>query len=882
MTPERSGPPARWVAVLRRALPRGRRDDVVMELDELYRLRRARFGPEEADRWYRDEVMAFLTLIPLSAVGRRAGDRIRRWEETMGEVWRDVERAARSLARAPGFAAMAVAILTLGIGANTLIFSVVDHVVLRPLPYDQPDRLVSVWEGMQRQEVALVRERSRTLEQVGAYLPVDGFNLSLDDAGVRVGGAVFDADLLPVLGVRPQLGRNFRREETEPGRDGVALIGHGLWMDRFGGDPGAVGRAVTVDGRPHEVVGVLPAGFGFPHENVDVVRPMVMDPSDDVLMWGRGGHRVVGRMAPGVTPEQVRTEMLAVAEESRNANPFWTPNPGFRDQSLVVPLQEGLVGDVRGTLLILLGAVGLVLLVACANVANLMLTRGLARSRGIAVRAALGASRGRIVREHLIESLLLAGAGCLVALVAARWALDGLVAVLPAEIPRAGEVGLDMRVVSAGVILSLVAGALAGLIPALKGSRADPGSVLREGGRGGSASAARKRLSSVMVVVQMAVAVVLVVGAGLLVRSLGQLASVDPGFRTEGLTTARLTLGGSRYEEPEQLRGFMEQVVEGVEAIPGVTSASLANRVPFGDGANLMATVIDGVTEDPNDLPVLERYLVRPGFTETLGLTLLEGRTLRASDDAEAPLVVVVDETMARRFWPDQNPVGRRVRWPWRGAPWVQVVGVVSGLAGDDLGSGREPTMFVPMAQADPWDLTVVARSSNADLALGAAVRQAVRAIDPSVPVSSVAEMETLIAGSLARARWTTVLLGLFALTTLLLGCVGVYGVVAYSVRERVKEIGVRVALGADPGRIRAGVLRDGLRLALPGTLIGLALAVPATRVLEGLLFGVGSLDPVTFLVVPLALLGAGMLAVYVPAVRATRVDPVEALRSEA
>ncbi len=874
-------PPARWRRFLDFALRDGVRSDMADELDRLYRHRRASSGRRAADRWYRREVLAFVTLVPLASLGRTLARSIK-WEGGMGDLGRDIRRAVRSLVREPGFTVMAVATLTLGIGANTVIFSVVDHVVLRPLPYADADRLVSVWEGAQRAEVEMIREDTRTLDRVAGYLETEGFNLTLTDGGVRVSGALIDAHLLPVLGVETAVGRGFTPEDVSRGSDDVALISHGFWMDRFGGDPSMIGQSIVVDGRALRMVGVLPAGFAFPSVGLDVYLPMVDDPSDLQLMWGRGGYQVIGRMAPDADPEQVRVDLLRTAERSRLENPFWTPNEGYRAQSPVVRLQDKLVGDVRGTLLVLLGAVGLVLLVACANVANLLLTRGLGRGRDVAVRTALGASRRRIIREHMIESMLLALTGCVAALVIAQWGLSVLVRFMPPEIPRTGAITLDLRVVAVGVGLAVVAGTLAGFLPAFKSSRADPGLVLREGGRGGSVSSARRRITSAMVVAQMAVAVVLVVGAGLLVRSLGQLNSVDPGFQSTGLTTARLTLVGSGYDDGPSRIAFLERVIERIESVPGVASASVANRVPFGDGWEAMATFIDGVTEDPNSLPVLERYRVLPGFTETLGLRVTAGRSITSADGPDSPLVAVVDQTAADRFWPGEDPVGRRIRWPWRGAEWVEVVGVVTGIAGRDLSTAREPTLYVPMQQTPGPDATVVVRASRADMALAAPLRATIRELDPRVPISSVAAMDDLIAESLARARWTTWLLGMFAVSTLLLGCIGVYGVVSYSVKERTKEIGVRVALGAPPERIRGQVLADGLRLSLPGAAIGVALAIPAARTLEGLLYGVSATDPVTFVAVPLLLLGAGVLAVFVPARRATRVDPVEALRSEA
>ena len=881
----RQGPSRVWTRVLHALAPSEDRDDVVRELVTLYRRRTEHWGRAAADRWFRREVINFVFV---ARIDRLRSSSLRRGNHSKGGAWtdlgRDVARAVRSLVKAPGFTVVAIATFTLGIGATTLIFSVVDHVALRALPYHAPDRLVQVWPGigMLRGELHIMQQESKTLAEVAGYVVTDGVNLETSDGTRRIEGTMVSPTLLDVLRVRPRLGRNFQPEEAQRGSDGVVLLAHRLWQEQYGADPDVIGRPIVLDGRARTVVGVLPGTFVFPRAEQDVLVPLVMEPSDVGVFWGWGGHRAIARLQPGATPESARDELRSLSRQMRDANPLWTPTEDFRADTEVVPLREALVGDIQPTLLILLGAVGLVLLVACANVANLLLARGLSRSRDIALRAALGASRWRIAREQIVESVLLASIGSVVAVIVAYWALNGLVALLPAEIPRVEEITLDARVVGVGVTVALVAGALAGLLPAVHGSRTDPGMVLRASGRGtAGATRRRRRLASAMVIAQVAVAVVLVTDAGLLVRSLRALAAVETGFLSDGVTTARLTLAPDTFEGPEQRYRFYEQVVERVKTIPGVATAAIGSRVPFGIGRSGVATFIDGVTEDPNNLPVLSYLQVTPGYLRTLGIPLLEGRGIEPADGPDAPLVAVVDKTAAERFWPGRSPVGRRIRYPWRGAPWIEIVGVVGAVSDRDLGSERSPTYYVPLAQRGLGAVNLVVRADAADQPLGPAIRAIVRDVDERVPVSRLGPLGRLVSESMARARWTASLLSLFAATTLLLGCVGVYGIVAYAVRARTREIGVRMALGADRGGIRAAVLKDGMRLVLPGTAVGMLLAVPGARLLAGLLFGVSALDPTTFGLVPVVLTAAAIVAVYLPARRATHVDPVEALRAE-
>lgn len=795
----------------------------------------------------------------------------------MGEI----RCAGRRLWRTPGFTVVALVTLGLGIGATTLVYTVVDRVALRPLPYEDADRLVSVWpeHWMSRGDLSILQRDARTLAEIGAYRTTSGFNLEVDGRAVRVAASLVSPELLDLLGIRPVAGRRFRDDASRPGSSKVAMISHRLWADLFAGEAGTVGRSVQLDGVRHEVVGVLPPDHDFPSPGDDVLVPVVMDPANAGEFWGFGGYQAVARLADGVSPAEATAELRDLAEVMRTANVAWTPREGFRDESRVVGLREALVGDVRSTLLILLGAVGVVLLVVCANVANLLLTRGVGRAREAAVRAALGAGRGRLLRERLVESLLLAGGGCLLAVVAAQSGLETVRPWIAGELPRVNELSLDARIFVVAVTLALATGTVAGVLPALRASAVDPGGTLRDGGRTSGPGAGRRRLTSLLVVGQVAAAVVLVSSAGLLLRTLGELGAVDPGFEPGGVVTAEVTLSGDRYATSAGRHAFFGDFRERLEALPGVRDVALAgSSIPFGPMDTQVALFMDEVTDDPNDLPIYDSYWIGPGYLELLEIPVVRGRGFTDSDGPDARLVALVDRTAAERFWPGGDPIGKRVRYPWSGAPWMTVVGVVGAVADDRLEDVPTPSIYMPITQGADVTVTALMRT-GAGPSTASAVREAVRSMDPSLPVASVIPYARLLSSAHARTRITTLLLAGFAVVALLLGCLGVYGVAAYSVREQTPELGVRIALGADRGRIRARVLGQGLRLALPGAVLGFLLAVPAGRLLEGFLYGVEPTDVLNLLGVALTVAASALLALYLPARRAMRVDPNRVLR---
>ncbi len=797
----------------------------------------------------------------------------------MQTLLQDLRFALRTLLRSPAFAGVATLTLALGIGAVATLFSVVDGVLLRPLPFREPDRLVAVSPALLRGEYVLARDRSRSFAELGGYQAGVGFGLSGGGEPERVTGAYASTNLFAALGAEPLLGRGFAAGEDQPGRGGVVVLGHGLWRRRFGADPAVVGRTVTLDGQPRTVVGVMPAEFRFPSAETELWVPVSLDPAPHAVgaLWGMGGFQAVGRLAPGATPRQALAELGALARAMRAENPLWTPPEPYRADAAVVPLRDAVVGEVRPTLLVLLAAVGFVLLIACANVANLLLARGLGRGREMALRSALGAGRGRLVRQLLTESLVLALAGGAAGLLLATWGLRWLVAALPADTPRLAEVALDGRVTALALGATLLTGVAAGLFPAWRVTRSELQGPLREGaGAGGG----RRRLSGVLVAAEIGLAMVLVVGAGLLIRSVRALVAVDPGFRTERVVSARIDPPESLYGDPARQRAFYAEVLGRVQALPGVGAAGLTSQLPLGGEPSPWATAVEGVTLDPNALPMFDRRAVTPEYLRTLGVRLVRGRAFTAADREGAPPVALVDEAAARRFWPGEDPVGKRIGHPWAN-DWMTVVGVVAEVRSAGLAGEQNPAYYAPFAQKPGAGMTLVARTTSSPEALAGSLRAVVAGVDPQVPVSRVRAMDEWIAESVARPRLTAVLLGAFAGLALLLGAVGVYGVIAYTVGERTREIGLRIALGAGVGDVVGMVLRQGALLAAAGIGAGLLASLAATRALAGLLYGVTATDPLTFAVVPAVLAAAALLATWLPARRASRVDPMTALRGD-
>jgi putative ABC transport system permease protein len=851
-------------------------------MERLFARRARERGERWARRWYRRQVLAFAARVPGETVREL---RVGPGERMMG-VMRQVIQAARGLGRSPGFSALAILTLSLGIGANALIFAVADRALLRPLPFPEPDRLVSVLDGWTHSPgtLEILARDMATVDEIGAAWDAVGMTWApRTGAPRRVTAAEVSPSYLRLLGVAPRLGRLFRDDEARPGQGDVAVVGHDFWRTAFGADPGVLGRTITLDGREVEVVGVLPEGFDLPSARNDFWVPMTMNPANPGLHWGMGTFALVARMREEVTPEQVRAETVELGEEVRLANPLWTPAPDFWREARVVPLREARSTVARTPLLILLGAVGVVLLVVCANVANLLLSRGISRGRDRAVRMALGASGARLALGQFSEALVLCAAGTGLGLGMAALGLDLLRPLLPPEVPGAAQAGLDLRVVAVSGGLAVVTALLVGTLPAIRASRRAPAGLLRQGGRGQVGPRSRRGTTRVLVGAQMAAAVVLVTAAGLLARSLVQLNRVDPGFQASERVTARVDVPPGAEPATVARAVFFQGLLDRLSAEPGLARVALASSIPFGSERENMAAFVPGVTEDPNSLPVVGHYRVTPDFFEVAGISLEAGRPFAETDRLGEPLVAVVDRPFAERFFPGEDPVGRTVRYPWRGAPDMEIVGVVGGIGDLHLSQPPEPTVYVPLAQMQMGSLghaMVVAQVPSGGESAGlAAIQIGVRDFDPRMPLSELAPWTSLLQASLSGTRLLTILLLVFAFTALVLGCVGVYGVASFSVRERIREIGVRMTLGADPGEIRGRVVREGLWMALPGCVAGLALAAIAARVLGSVLYGVSPLDPLTFLVTPAILVAAALLAVYLPARRATRVDPATVLR---
>jgi len=812
----------------------------------------------------------------------------------MVTLWQDVRHSVRTLIRERGFTVVALAALALGIGATAAIFSVVDAVLLRPLPYEEPQELAVVWErntgrGLPRMSVAPPnyadwRRLNEAFVEMGAFAPTSFF-VGVGDEAVRLHGARVTASLFPVLGVRPALGRAFDADDEGPGAAPVAIVSHRLWRGRFGADPGLVGRTVEIDETPHTVIGVMPPGFDFPppieHEEsapgareTDLWIPFAAD-----LAAGNRSARnlkVVGRLRPGRDLTAATAEMEAIARRLQDEHP--ENNAGW-DVTLV-PLTAQVTAAVRPQLLVLLGAVGLLLLIACVNVANLMLARGTVRRRELAVRAALGASHGRLVQLTLTESVVLGLLGGVLGILVAVGALELLVRLAPANVPRLDEAGIDLRVLGFAALISLLTGALFGLAPALQAFGTDLAGRLREGGRGGGEGAAAPRLRSSLVVAEIALALVLLVGAGLLFQSLVRLRGVDTGFETAGALSMRITLPVSRYPDAARRAAAFADLERRLQAAPGVERAGFVFDVPLTADRQGTGFTVAGEPPPPEGYHTANFSVVTPGYFQAMEIPLSQGRDFRPSDRADAEQVVVINEALARRHFPGADPVGRRLLLG--GEQPLRVIGVVASVRHTQIRDEPTPALYFPFAQA-PWyrSMSLVARGDVAVEALAAATRSAVREFDPAVPVYDVKTLEQVLAESVAELRFSSLLVGVFSITAALLAAVGIYGVISYMVNRRRQETGIRMVMGARRPDILRLVLGQALKLAGLGVAAGAVTALLLGRALAALLYGVRPGDPLTLAGTAVLVLAVAVLACWIPARRATRWDPAAILRAE-
>ena len=810
----------------------------------------------------------------------------------METLLQDVRYGLRMIWKNPGFTFVAVMALALGIGANTAIFSVVNAVVLRPLPYRDSNNLVVIWGNLNRPgleeivqsapEYVDLRARNRAFDEVAAY-DTQGFNLTGLDEPERVQGAVVTSSLFPLLGIEPERGRAFSAEEDQPGHEQVVILSHGLWQRRFGSDTNLVGKTITLDGKSVNVVGIMPAGFNFPDNTIEVWKPVAFD-ADLLSENNRGSHflTVIGRLKPGVTLEQAQADVSSVARGITQEHSGNYPN-GFG--ATVKTLHEQTVGDVRTALFVLLVAVGFVLLIACANVANLLLARATARQKEVAIRTALGASRLRVIRQLLTESVLLSLMGGALGLLFAMWGVDVLVALGPASIPRLDEIGLDARVFAFTAIVSVLTGLLFGLAPALQASRTDLNESLKEGGR--STGEGRARVRGVLVVSEFALALLLLTGAGLMIRSFARLREVNPGFRPENLLTMRIVLPQSKYTTFQKGQTFFQELFERLKNQRGVKSVGAINQIPFGGGGGDRSFFIEGRPVPENQsAPDEQLRFVSADYFGTMGISVIKGREFSDRDVPDATRVAIVNDALARKYWPNESPVGKRIAFGRDAKNWWEIVGVVANVRYKGLDAQEKPQLYVPFLQplfedSKVGSMYLVVRTDSDPAGMTATVRHEVAAIDRDQPISDIKSMDERIGASLSERRFDMLLLGLFAFVALVLAGVGIYGIMAYSVTQRTHEIGIRMALGAQPRDVLKLILGRGMILALVGVCLGLVSALALTRLMASLLFNVSATDPLTFAGVSMMLTTVALLACLLPARRAMRVDPMVALRYE-
>jgi predicted permease len=806
-------------------------------------------------------------------------------------VMGDVRYGARMLARNPGFAAAIVAALGLGIGATTAVFSVVDAVLLRPLPYRDPRQLVVMLHrgtGPVSPANFLDWRREATLPESAGAAESWAPNLSGGEEAETVPALRMTADVLPMLGVPPLLGRAFLPAEEAPGQGRVVVLGYGLWQRRYGGDAGILGRSITLNGEPYTVVGVMPRGFEFPPfwaTGAQLWAPLSL--ADRAASRSGASLRVFARLKPGATLAAARAEMAAIT--GRLEQQF----PGTNRNLVVRPLDDAVAGDVRPALMILLAAVGFVLLITCANVAHMLLARAAAREREVALRATLGASRGRLIRQFLTESLLLAlaggGAGVLLAVAGVR----ALVALSPPDLPRIDTVALDGTALAFAAVVSMVTGIAFGLAPAWQAARRDVGESLKEGARGSTEGGRRSGLRRLLVATEFALALVLSAAAGLMIRSFVSLVRIDPGFDPRGVLTMVVSVTGSKEAAPERRAAFYQELVQQVRAVPGVKSASAINHLPLAGDIWGWPFQVEGRPEPgPGESPTAAYRVVLPGYFEAMGLPIVRGRDVAETDRRGGPGVVVINEWLARRHWPGEDPIGKRIGLAdAQGEPsWLTVVGVVENAVRSDWAAAPADEIFLPYLQTQrylerpdtPYSyLTLVVRTDGDPSALAPSLRAVVASMNPGVPVSQVQTMEDVVARSTASPRFYLLLLGAFAGVAVLLAAVGIHGVMSYAVSRRRNEIGIRMALGATPGEVLRLVVGQGMVLALMGAAAGVVGALGLTRLMSGLLYGVRPSDPATFAAVCAFLAAVALAASYFPARQASRIDPLTALRHD-
>jgi putative ABC transport system permease protein len=809
----------------------------------------------------------------------------------MDDLLQDVRYALRMCVRTPGFTSVAVLVLALGIGANTAIFTIVNAVLLERLPFQDPDRIVALWEESSRRpgrnnvvgpsQFVRWRERTTVFAQLAALADTRQ-NLTGSGNPEEVIVQIVTADFFPILGVSPLVGRTFTDEENRDPQANVVILGHELWQRRFGGDPGIVGRTVQLNARPTTVVGVMPPGFrlfikegSLVGKPSDLWAPYVLPPG--ARDFGGRFLEVIARLKPGVTIREAQAQLTGIARALERETPERNASWGAR----VLALHDELSGEYRRALLVLAGAVAFVLLIACANVANLLLARGAARQREIAIRTALGALRGRVVRQLLTESLVLAVLGGAAGLLVAIWGLALLLALSPVDLTSVADVRLSYPVLAFTVAISLLTAIICGLAPAFEGSRTDVQEAISDGARQIGGSVRRRRLRQAFVIAEIALAVVLLVGAGLMLRSLASLHRVDPGYSTTNILTMRLQLPGAKYQNDEQRIRFFRDVTARIRELPGVQSAGAVSYVPLtGLGAGTRFTIEGQPPPPPGQDYVTNVSVCDNGYFRVLNVPLISGRWFSEREMRDKSNVVIVSESLVRTYFPRETPIGRRLSISMT-APITptEIIGVVGDIRFQDLTAAPQPTTYWPHPQLAYSAMTVTVRTATDPLPLAPGVEQAIRTLDKDQPVSDVRTMSQWVAKSLAQARFSSTLLATFAALALLLAAIGIYGVMSYAVSQRTSEIGIRLALGAETGDILRMIVGGAMRLTALGLAIGVGLALALGRTLTKLLYETTGTDPITFAAVLLVLGSVALIASYLPARRAARIEPVDALR---
>jgi len=804
----------------------------------------------------------------------------------MANLAQDIRFGLRMMIKNPGLTLVAVLSLALGIGGNAATFSLVSNALIRPLPFHEPDRLVQITDYYPKGAIQSM-QRGATKVDIAGYSDDSQFNLTAGGQAVHLAGCTVSANLFSLLGVAPQVGRTFAPGEDLPGRDQVVVLSNSLWRGKFGGDPNIVGHPISIDGVAREVVGVMPADFGFPSTSVQLWMPITLDPSDVPGFWGNGYMPLIGRLRPGATMPEAQSEVRSLIVQAIKLFPF--PMPNWNADAAVVPLQQSMVGNFRTKLIVLLCAVGLVLLIACANVASLLLARTTARQKEMAIRASLGASRGRIIRQLLTESVVLSFGGAVLGLLLAFGALTVLKSVLPSDNTRLAGSTVDLGVLAFVTAVAVLSGLVFGLAPALSASRINLSESIKTKGQD-STSGGKLRLRSVLISAEVALAVVLVVGAGLLVKSLWMLTQVNPGFNPQQVLAVRIYPDPSSCKERTPCIAFYNELVRRTGRLTGISEVAAANTIPLSHEVPAVPIEFEGHHVDTNQelLPMIWAGAVTPEYFHVMRVPLLEGRTFVDADADKAPLVAMVDADTARRYWPGEDPVGKHIRISWSNQ-WRTVVGVVGDVRQYDLAvrsaNWTEGAIYMPYPQAEvlnrqlPVAMTMMLRVGGNSSSIGAEVRQLVSEMNPNVPVTDPQPMTSVVTASMSDSRSLMWLFVSFAGCALFLAAIGTYGVISYSTSQRMSELGLRLALGATKGSLFRLVLGQSIRLVVAGLAAGILVALGLAQMLKAFLFGVTATDPATFVAVAALLIAVSVLAGYLPARRAASADPLTALR---